>query len=599
LRDSGVDIIGRIPWGTHIALLYSEKEEYYDVIIPYIKAGLRKNEKCLWVFGTDICCEEIRTLLSAWNIDADAYIGRGQLTLISCWQWYSEIDEAKIRNKWKTALNEALDAGFEGLRAVVDIGWVPRERFDMFYTYKTNIGNTLSFVPCIIAFLYNIRGRDIYEVSEVINNHSYVIARHDGAARLLKNNALVRESEHIAESRSKYKKLIDILPDAVMIHDENSIYYNNDAAAAITGTKDRFRLKEMSVLDLVPESDRDGFAEFLTKAFNDDKEHYYKCRIRYSDGIVRNVGLITARYNYLGHRSLLTVIRDDMPFMKIYELEMEVRQNKRMLDEALEYDRIKTEFLSNISHEFRTPLNVILSAIQLIKSNSSKDYEGLRNCRYLKSIEQNCYRLLRLINNLIDITKIDSNYYEPRMQNYDIVKLISDRVLSVSDYMESKKLTIAFHSNTDSKVMACDPDQMERVILNLLSNAIKFTPGGGSIDVSFFDCGDMARISVKDTGPGIPVDMHRKIFERFGQVDKSLKKQYEGSGIGLSLVEALVRMHGGTISVISEPGSGSEFVIDLPCRLLPEEESELNQRYISTRRSRVERINVEFSDIYV
>lgn len=599
LRDSGLDIIGEIPWGTHIACLHSQKNEYYDVVIPYIKTGLQKNEKCLWIYGKDTCRDEIRSILSSGNIDADRYIGCGQLMLVSCRQWYCEIDESKIGEKWKIVLSEALDEGYDGLRAVADIGWLPNEGIDVFCSFKTNIGTKFSYVPGIAIFLYNISGRDAYEISKVINSHSYVITRHNGVPRLIKNAALVREKKNIAESRSRYKKLIDILPDAVIIHDEKSIFCNNDAAACITGTKDSHRLKEMSLLDFVAEPDRDGFAEFLKKPFLDESEHYHKCRLKYSDGIIRDVGIITARHSYLGSNSLLSVIRDDMPFMKIYELEMEIRQNEKKLGEALEYDRLKTEFLSNISHEFRTPLNVILSAIQLIKCDKAKDSENIRNCKYFNSIQQNCYRLLRLINNLIDITKIDSNYYESTMQNFDIVKLIKDIVISADQYAENKNLSISFQSNTDRKIMACDPDQIERVILNLLSNAVKFTPNGGAINVSFTDCGDMARISVKDTGPGIPAEMHKKIFERFGQVDKSLKKQNEGSGIGLSIAEALVRRHGGTITVISEPGCGSEFVVDLPCRILSEDESEPNRMYAADERSLTERINIEFSDIYV
>jgi signal transduction histidine kinase len=225
--------------------------------------------------------------------------------------------------------------------------------------------------------------------------------------------------------------------------------------------------------------------------------------------------------------------------------------------------------------------------------------QAVCSSKYFVAVQQNCYRLLRLVNNLIDITKIDSDFYEIKLQNIDIAGLIKDIVMSAGIFAENKGISVDYSSDVHKKVMACDPDQIERIILNLLSNAIKFTPCGGKINVVFFDCGRSIKISVKDSGVGIPVNKQRKIFERFHQIDKSLRKQSEGSGIGLSLVEALVTKHNGTVSVISEPGKGSEFIVELPVRILANVESESNHKYRDNTQRYVERLNVEFSDIYI
>jgi signal transduction histidine kinase len=216
----------------------------------------------------------------------------------------------------------------------------------------------------------------------------------------------------------------------------------------------------------------------------------------------------------------------------------------------------------------------------------------------MKTLKQNCYRLLRLINNLIDITKIDSGFMNINLRNCNIVSTVEDITLSVVDYVENKGINLIFDTEVEEKIMAIDPDKIERIILNLLSNAIKFTDSGANITVTIYDRGDNIIISVKDTGCGMPEDKLHTIFERFAQVDKLTARANKGSGIGLSLVKSLVEMHNGTISVESKVGEGSEFLITLPVNVNPDETD--MQDFINTciQPSHVESINIEFSDIY-
>lgn len=263
----------------------------------------------------------------------------------------------------------------------------------------------------------------------------------------------------------------------------------------------------------------------------------------------------------------------------------------------LECDKLKTEFFANISHELRTPLNLILSTLQLldykVESNTLELKDTKKNHRIIK---QNCYRLLRLINNLIDITKIDSGYFNINLKNYNIINVIEDITLSVAEYVKNKNIQLLFDTDTEEKVMACDPDQIERIILNLLSNAVKFTMPGGKILVNLADKGENITISIKDTGIGIPKDKMDIIFKRFRQIDRSFTRNHEGSGIGLSLTKSLVRMHGGEITVKSGYGKGSEFIINLPVKILEYRECEIENSY--NKNKHVESINIEFSDIY-
>lgn len=273
--------------------------------------------------------------------------------------------------------------------------------------------------------------------------------------------------------------------------------------------------------------------------------------------------------------------------------------NKKLLDEIVEYDKIKTEFFSNISHELRTPLTVIYSALQLV-DKYHKDgriaAETESVAKYIITMKQNSYRLLRLINNLIDITRIDSGFYRMKLENHNIVNIVEEITMSVANYMENKFIKLEFDTDNEEKIMAVDADKIERIMLNLLSNAAKFTDINGRIWVNMIDKGESVVIIVKDCGVGIPDDKLDIIFERFRQVDSSLSRSHEGSGIGLSLVKSFIEMHGGSIKAESKLGEGSQFIIELPVIILPD--SECGTAISKTKNNYVDMISIEFSDIY-
>jgi Signal transduction histidine kinase len=280
----------------------------------------------------------------------------------------------------------------------------------------------------------------------------------------------------------------------------------------------------------------------------------------------------------------------------VEKLQEDVKKGKDLLEETREFNKLITEFFSNISHELKTPLNVIFSAIQLLnhyKENSIQDLEEKQD-KYFKIMKQNCYRLMRLINNLLDMTRLDSGFLKLNMVEFNIINVVEDIVMSVAPYIESKGIGIIFDTDVEERTMVFDPDKIERIILNLLSNAVKFTECGGEIFVNITNTEKEIFISVKDTGAGIPEDKLSMIFDRFMQVDKTMVREHEGSGIGLSLVKSFVEMHKGTVVVKSKLGCGSEFIVKLPVNLLHDKVTEQNNYY----ESNIERINIEFSDIY-
>lgn len=271
-------------------------------------------------------------------------------------------------------------------------------------------------------------------------------------------------------------------------------------------------------------------------------------------------------------------------------------------NEAFELERLRTEFFANISHELRTPLNIILGAIQILRRDIQDEEKPIDRRKIINNTNierQNCFRLLRLINNLIDSTKLDSGHFELNMTNCNIVNIVEEITLSVAEYVNSKNISLVFDTDVEEKIVACDPDKIERIMLNLLSNSLKFTNEGGSIFVNIFDGEEFITISLEDTGIGIPEEKIDIIFDRFRQVDKSFTRSYEGSGIGLSLVKSLLEMQDGKISAESKYGVGTKFIIKFPVKVLndnnDEEKANMDNNFINNC---VEKIKIEFSDIY-
>ncbi|MEK6266537.1 MAG: HAMP domain-containing histidine kinase [Clostridium sp.] len=256
------------------------------------------------------------------------------------------------------------------------------------------------------------------------------------------------------------------------------------------------------------------------------------------------------------------------------------------------------EFLVNISHELKTPLNVIFSIVQLFDmycESGSLDNKRESIVKYIKSIKQNSYRLSKLINNIVDLSKIEAGFYKLNLSNNNIVQVVEEIVMSVTNYTESKGLNIIFDTDIEEKIIACDTEKIERIVLNLISNAIKFTDEGDEIFVDIKDKDKFVEISVKDNGIGIENKHLDMIFDRFKQVDKSLSRNTEGTGIGLSLVKSIVELHGGSIYVESEFGKGSKFTVMIPSGKVIHE----NMIYSSEVPSKNQSILVELSDIYM
>ena len=251
------------------------------------------------------------------------------------------------------------------------------------------------------------------------------------------------------------------------------------------------------------------------------------------------------------------------------QLHFRIEQERQEAHRVHELNMMKIRFFTNVSHEFRTPLTLILSPLdKLLKNTSDPDEQN-----HFLLIQRNARRLLNLVNQLLDFRKLEVQEFTLNPAREDIVEFVRELAHSFSDLSEKKNIQFSFLSTLNHLEIFFDPDKLEKIMFNLLSNAFKFTPAGGMVAVEVQlrepEAGaglQWLEIKVKDTGIGIPVEKHGKIFERFFQHDVPGTMVNQGSGIGLAITKEFVKLHGGGVTVESEPGQGSCFTVSLPVK---------------------------------
>ena len=298
-----------------------------------------------------------------------------------------------------------------------------------------------------------------------------------------------------------------------------------------------------------------------------------------------NYKLLKGNFKYIEEDKVYIVIAKD------------ISEKQKILDEKLAYERaielegIKNEFFSNISHEFKTPVNVIYSTVQIQDLNLQKGNYG-SILEFNKIIKKNCNRLIRLINNFIDSTKLENNKLEFNLKCVNIVAIVEDITISVVNFAKSKNINIIFDTEEEELYCDIDVEQLERIILNILSNAIKYNKVNGNIDVIVKDKNEEVHIEVSDTGVGIPKDKVDIIFDRFERFDNKNAAIKEGSGIGLSIVKKLVDALGGKIEIKSEVDKGTTVRL-----IFKKSNSQNNLEQIYDMQHLEEKVNLEMSDI--
>lgn len=445
----------------------------------------------------------------------------------------------------------------------------------------------------VLSFGY----RDVIHIPKDLDTFIEALVRHISV--LLKNASLAEMIKNVLRENNLTKEemhcIINNGVDVISI-----IGLDGIVKKVNRGYREVLKWEEEKIIgehcdQLVHPQDMPLFEEWARRCLRQENVEPFTCRMQCGDGAYK---WIQWKAKILEENDLIIAMGRDVT------KERQLEEAKLEYERALQMETLKNEFFANMSHEFKTPINIVLSMMQLMGKNiedgSIKYNRGVNLDKHIKIVKQNAYRLLRLVNNLIDMTRIDAGYYKMNFENHNIISIVEDITMSVAEYTEEKGINLVFDTQEEEVILACDPDKIERIMLNLLSNAVKAMTGdkqierGLKIEVDIKVEEENVYIYVKDNGAGIPKEKLQDIFTRFVQIEDSLTRKSEGSGIGLALVKSLVEMHRGEIYVESEEGIGTSFWFSLPIR----QEANVNVIGDPTIGNKIEKCVIEFSDVY-
>jgi PAS domain S-box-containing protein len=379
---------------------------------------------------------------------------------------------------------------------------------------------------------------------------------------------------------SRFRKLLEAAPDAILeVNQEGRITLLNEAVERMFGYS-HDELLGLSVDQLVPAAMRGGHGQHRTAYANRPKTRPMGTGLELQgqrkDGSLFPVEISLSPNWIEGSLHVIASVRDITERKTVedriralreqYTAELTIKneQLEARNREVERANRQKNEFLASMSHELRTPLHTIIGFSELLTEQLEGPL-GEKQQRFVGHILQDARHLLELINEILDISKIESGRLELKRESFDFSQCLEEVLAGIRHQAATKNITLENQNRFHDSLYA-DRLRVKEILYNLLSNAVKFTPEGGRVWVEAFSEGDTLHVSVSDTGIGIPEEEHPSIFEKFYQVGDAAGGVREGTGLGLPITKHLVELHGGAINVESRPGQGSSFRMTFPLR---------------------------------
>jgi PAS domain S-box-containing protein len=378
------------------------------------------------------------------------------------------------------------------------------------------------------------------------------------------------EIEQARRTEAQLRRIVEGSAQGIIVRTSTDVLYTNEAFAHMAGFASTREMKVATDADMaegrnlnysgsVHPDDRAMIAEHMRRRLaGEESVSHYEFRLQRADSSLIWVETHAALTHWDGQPASLSWLTD-INHRKAMELEL-VRSK-----EAAEYaNRTKTEFLANMSHELRTPLNAIIGFAEVIKDEMFGPVGLRKYAEYAKDIFNSGRHLLDLINDILDLSKLESGKLELREEDVDLAATVAECLTLVRSRAAKAQVVLATDVDPALPALRCDERALKQVLLNFLSNAVKFTPAGGTVTTAVRHTPRGIALSVTDTGIGMKAEDIAVALEAFGQIDSKVARQHKGTGLGLPISKSLIELHGGTLTVESTPNVGTTMTATFP-----------------------------------
>ncbi len=569
LRRSGIESVGDLPWGSHFCVFYASARDVFDIVVPFIKAGLESNEFCSWEVPAPLTVDDATRALTDGVPDFAKYVALGQVEIV---QDSQETEHQREPGEvLERRLDHAILAGFDSLRCVCHVGSDTKRRAVPALTA------TVRRLNIVAAILYPRAAFDAAGFMHVVQDHRFALVSETGRWQVLEGSEARNAREALERTEQELQALFRNMSEGFAFHrivldarGEPCDYVFldiNPAFEHLTGL-DAEKIRGKRVTQVIPgiESDpTDWIGRYGRVALTGAPARF--------ESYAAPLEKWYAVSAFSPHKGYFAVTFADITDSKQAEAdrrrferelrESEVAREREARREAEIANRAKDEFLANVSHELRSPLNAILGWAVMLRSDRPIDEQTTR--RALEASERGARAQRQLIDDLLDLARITSGKLRLDVQTVELVPVIEAAVDSVRPTAEAKGVRLHVIVDPKAAPVSGDPDRLQQIVWNLLSNAIKFTDKGGRVQVRLERVNSHVEIVVADSGAGIDHELIPHVFERFRQGASGRKAG--GLGLGLAIVRELVELHGGTVEVDSPGiGQGTTFTVRLPLR---------------------------------
>ncbi|MBI5498608.1 MAG: response regulator [Deltaproteobacteria bacterium] len=556
-RPSGIPAAAALPWGSHFCVFFASPQELLDVLVPFVRAGLGANELCCWEVRAPLTVEQAREALAAAVPDFAARVARGQLELVAAPPDGTATAPGGAAEGLERRLDRAILAGFDGLRLVrhAEPGAAGRALPADFETIRRL--NVVAAVPFPRARLGAVA------LLQIVQDHRFALVCNSGRWEVLQGSEANSARDALQRSEEKLALLFRNMSEAFAYHrillDERGkpcdyVFLEvNPAFERLTGlaARDILGRRVTRVLPGIENDPTDWIGRYGRVALTGEPVRFES----HAEPLDRWYGVSA----FSPHKGYFAVTFADITDRKRAEAER-AAANLRLV----ESDRRKNDFLAVLSHELRNPLAPISNSLYVLGRAAPG---GNQAQRAREVIERQVAQLTRLVDDLLDVTRISRNKIQLQRERVDLCDLVRRSAEDQRSLFDRNEIRLETDVPDEALCVIADRSRVAQVIGNLLQNAAKFTGRGGaaSVSVRADDERRHAVVRVVDTGVGMTPETLHGLFQPFVQAERTLDRSKGGLGLGLALVKGLVELHGGEVRACSEGlGKGSGFTVRLP-----------------------------------